>query len=62
MHTRALIATARCALALAQRAYDAGRYDEAADAMLKSKWATQTPNRAGRLAQQMRTGEWQFGG
>jgi len=40
----------------------AGRYDEAADAMLKSKWATQTPNRAGRLAQQMRTGEWQFGG
>lgn len=40
----------------------AGRYDEAADAMLKSKWATQTPNRAARLAQQMRTGEWQFGG
>lgn len=39
-----------------------GRYDEAADAMLKSKWAQQTPNRAARMAQQMRTGVWQFGG
>ena len=38
----------------------AGRWEEAARGMLASKWAQQTPNRAGRLAQQMRTGEWQF--
>lgn len=35
----------------------AGRYAEAADAMLASAWARQTPARARRLAEQMRTGE-----
>ena len=39
----------------------AGDYMGAADSMLQSKWATQTPNRANRLAQQMRTGKWQSG-
>ena len=38
-----------------------GDYDGAADNMLKSLWARQTPNRAQRLAEQMRTGQWQFG-
>lgn len=38
----------------------AGQYSEAATAMMQSKWAQQTPNRADRLAQQMRTGVWQF--
>jgi len=33
----------------------------AAESMLESKWATQTPARAKRLAQQMRTGKWIFG-
>lgn len=37
-----------------------GKYAEAADAMLASKWATQTPARAQRLATQMRSGSWQF--
>lgn len=37
-----------------------GQYAEAAENMLKSKWATQTPERARRLARQMETGEWQF--
>lgn len=36
-----------------------GEYDAAANAMLQSKWSQQTPQRAARLAQQMRTGEWQ---
>ena len=36
----------------------AGKYAEAAEQMLKSKWATQTPDRAKRLAEQMKTGEW----
>ena len=36
----------------------AGKYTEAAEQMLKSKWATQTPARAKRLAEQMKTGEW----
>ena len=36
----------------------AGKYAEAAMQMLKSKWATQTPARAKRLAEQMKTGEW----
>lgn len=36
------------------------RYDEAAADMLASKWAQQTPARAKRLADQMRTGLWQF--
>lgn len=35
-------------------------YAEAANAMLKSLWAKQTPERAERMAQQMRSGEWQF--
>lgn len=39
---------------------EAGRYDAAAAGMMNSKWATQTPARAKRLAQQMRTGVWQF--
>lgn len=36
----------------------AGRYADAAKAMLQSKWATQTPERARRLAKQMETGIW----
>ena len=36
----------------------AGKYAEASEQMLKSKWATQTPARAKRLAEQMKTGEW----
>ena len=35
-----------------------GKYTEASVQMLKSKWATQTPERAKRLAEQMKTGEW----
>jgi len=38
-----------------------GDYAAAAENMLKSKWATQTPARAKRMAAQMRTNEWQFG-
>jgi lysozyme len=38
----------------------AGKYAEAADNMLLSLWARQTPARAKRLAEQMRTGEWQY--
>jgi lysozyme len=34
-------------------------YTIAADYMLQSKWAKQTPNRANRHAEQMRTGVWQ---
>lgn len=37
-----------------------GLYTEAANAMLKSTWATQTPARAERMAAQMRSGEWQY--
>lgn len=37
-----------------------GEYDKAAVAMLKSKWARQTPARAQRMAEQMRTGFWQY--
>ena len=36
----------------------AGKYAESAEQMLKSKWATQTPDRSKRLAEQMKTGEW----
>lgn len=39
-----------------------GAYAEAADHMLDSTWAKQTPNRAKRLADQMRTGQWVFQG
>jgi lysozyme len=38
-----------------------GDYVNAADNMLKSKWAQQTPNRANELANQMRTNTWQSG-
>lgn len=37
-----------------------GKYAEASEAMLNSKWATQTPGRANRLAAQMRTGTWMY--
>ena len=36
-----------------------GKYQDAAKAMLQSKWATQTPARANRLSRQMETGIWQ---
>ncbi len=36
----------------------AGDYDAAASHMLNSKWASQVKQRAVRLAQQIRTGEW----
>lgn len=35
-----------------------GDYDGAADGMLKSLWAKQTPERALRMSEQMRTGVW----
>jgi lysozyme len=35
------------------------RYPNAAEGMRRSKWATQTPERAKRMAYQMETGEWQ---
>lgn len=34
------------------------RWFDAADGMLKSRWAHQTPGRASRMAKQMETGEW----
>lgn len=37
-----------------------GQYDKAADGMLHSMWAKQTPERAGRMSEQMRTGQWKF--
>lgn len=37
----------------------AGNYAKAAEMMLMSKWATQTPERAKRLAKQIQTGDWQ---
>jgi len=36
-----------------------GEFEKAADAMLFSKWAHQTPQRAARISNQIRTGEWQ---
>lgn len=36
----------------------AGDFKGAADNMLMSKWATQTPERAKRMANQMETGSW----
>lgn len=36
----------------------ASRWDEAATGMLNSRWAKQTPSRAKRHAEQMRTGDW----
>jgi lysozyme len=35
-----------------------GDYEAAATGMLNSLWAKQTPERAKRVAEQMRTGEW----
>lgn len=37
-----------------------GKYDQAAFQMLQSKWAKQTPERAERMAEQMRIGQWQY--
>lgn len=37
-----------------------GDYAGAARGMLNSLWAKQTPERAGRMAEQMRTGEWKY--
>jgi lysozyme len=37
-----------------------GKYAEAADAMLISRWAEQTPARAKRMSRQMATGQWQY--
>lgn len=37
-----------------------GNYTEAAANMLASKWAQQTPGRAKRMSEQMRTDEWKF--
>lgn len=37
-----------------------GKYDLAAHAMLQSLWAKQTPARAKRMAEQIRTGQWQY--
>lgn len=38
---------------------ESGDYQKAAGEMLNSKWAKQTPARAQRLSNQMRTGDWQ---
>ena len=40
------------------RMIERGDYDGAAVGMLASKWATQTPERAQRLARQMKEGVW----
>jgi lysozyme len=37
-----------------------GKYAEAADAMLVSRWAEQTPARAKRMSDQMRDGSWKY--
>ncbi len=37
-----------------------GKYQMASEAMLQSKWATQTPERAKRMSDQMKTGQWQY--
>lgn len=38
----------------------AGDWQGAANGMLNSLWAKQTPSRARRMSDQMRTGEWQW--
>lgn len=43
-------------LAMIQR----GDYNNAANGMMNSLWARQTPARAKRMAEQMRTGKWQY--
>lgn len=40
-------------------AVKAGEYQSAADRMLASRWASQTPARARRLSDQVRSGRWQ---
>lgn len=42
------------------KAVSDGNYLAASQRMLDSLWATQTPARAKRLAEQMKTGEWVF--
>lgn len=42
------------------RMVEDGDYMGAARNMLLSKWATQTPARANRMAEQMRTGKWVY--
>jgi lysozyme len=37
-----------------------GEYDKAAERMLESLWAKQTPERAKRMSDQMRTGKWVY--
>jgi lysozyme len=37
-----------------------GKYQMASEAMLQSLWARQTPERAKRMSEQMRTGIWQY--
>lgn len=37
-----------------------GNYRAAADELMDSKWAKQTPQRAERMARQMETGQWQY--
>lgn len=39
---------------------ESGNYSNAATGMLNSLWARQTPARAKRMAEQMRTGIWQY--
>jgi lysozyme len=36
-----------------------GHFDHAAEMLLQSRWATQTPERARRMSRQLATGEWQ---
>lgn len=42
------------------RMIEQGRYTDAANGMMQSLWARQTPARAKRMSEQMRTGVWQF--
>lgn len=42
------------------RMVEAGDYAGAARGMLQSLWARQTPARANRMSEQMRTGQWQY--
>ena len=44
---------------LSLRLIQDGKFDAAATEMLRSTWAAQTPLRAKRMADQMRTGRWQ---
>lgn len=42
------------------RMIERGDYSAAAEGMLNSLWARQTPERAARMAQQMKTGVWVY--